>query len=103
MSESRKLNADQLQDALAKLPQWQLGDDGSAIAREYRFGDFMQAFAFMTEMAIWSEKQDHHPEWFNVYSRVKVTLTTHDAAGLTEKDLAWARRADATFARDHSG
>lgn len=102
MPESQKIGANPLQDGLAKLPQWQLSSDGNAITREYGFSDFMQAFAFMAEMAIWSEKQNHHPEWCNVYNRVKVTLTTHDAGGLTEKDLAWARRADAIYARSQS-
>lgn len=101
MPEASKIDPDQLQDKLAALAQWRLDNAGQSIAREYRFDDFMQAFAFMSEMAIWSEKHDHHPEWFNVYNKVKVTLTTHDAGGLTERDLAWARHADAVFSRSH--
>ncbi|MCK9515036.1 MAG: 4a-hydroxytetrahydrobiopterin dehydratase [Ottowia sp.] len=101
MPEASKIHPDQLQDKLAALAQWRLDNAGQSIAREYRFDDFMQAFAFMSEMAIWSEKHDHHPEWFNVYNKVKVTLTTHDAGGLTERDLAWARHADAVFSRSH--
>lgn len=99
MPELQKLSADQLQDGLVQLAHWQLGSDGNAMVREYHFDDFMQAFAFMAEMALWSEKQDHHPDWCNVYNKVRVTLTTHDAGGLTARDLAWAQRADAVFAR----
>lgn len=102
MPETRKLGADALRRELPGLAPWQLDDAGLALVREYRFDDFMQAFAFMTEMAIWSEKQDHHPEWSNVYNRVRVTLTTHDAGGVSDSDLAWARRADATYARVHA-
>lgn len=99
MPEATKLGSDELQRELPALAPWRLDEAGLALVREYRFRDFMQAFAFMTEMAIWSEKQDHHPEWFNVYNRVRVTLSTHDAGGVTSLDLAWARHADAAYAR----
>jgi 4a-hydroxytetrahydrobiopterin dehydratase len=85
--------------ALAALPAWQHDPKRDAIMRAFVFKDFMQAFAFMTEMAIWSEKHDHHPEWFNVYNKVNVTMTTHDAGGLSQRDVDWARHADAVAAR----
>jgi 4a-hydroxytetrahydrobiopterin dehydratase len=65
-----------------------------AIARTYVFPDFVAAFGFMARAALWAEKLDHHPEWTNVYRRVEVTLTTHDAGGLTMKDVDLARRMD---------
>ena len=67
-----------------------LDAEKGAIARSFVFGNFAEAFAFMTRMALVSEKLDHHPEWFNVYNRVEVLLTTHDADGVTELDLAMA-------------
>lgn len=83
----------------AELPDWQFGAErGGAIRREFVFADFVQAFAFMTRVALVAEKSDHHPEWSNVYNRVAITLTTHDAGGLTAKDVALARAADAAYA-----
>lgn len=77
--------------ALAKLQGWtRAPGDREAIARIYRFADFNIAFAFMTRVAIRAEQLDHHPEWFNVYNRVEVLLTTHDADGVTELDLTMA-------------
>jgi len=78
-------------DALASLPGWQEMDGRDAIVRSFRFENFRTAFAFMTEMALLAEKMDHHPEWFNVYSRVDVTLTSHDAGGITARDVRLAR------------
>jgi len=79
------------QAALAKLPGWMVADDKrEAISRTYKFADFNTAFAFMTRVAIRAEQLDHHPEWFNVYNRVEVILTTHDADGVTELDVALA-------------
>ncbi|AOR77014.1 MULTISPECIES: 4a-hydroxytetrahydrobiopterin dehydratase [Sphingomonadaceae] len=80
--------------ALAELPRWNLRADGLAIEAELKFGDFNEAFGFMTRVAIYADKADHHPEWFNVYSTVRVTLTTHDADGLSERDVAMARFID---------
>lgn len=77
--------------ALAQLPQWTLRADGLAICRTFRFADFNEAFGFMARVALEAEKADHHPEWFNVYNRVEVTLTTHDAGGLSARDVAMAR------------
>ena len=77
--------------ALAKLPGWQAAKgEREAIARTYRFADFNSAFGFMTRVAIRAEQLDHHPEWFNVYNRVEVILTTHDAGGVTELDVSLA-------------
>jgi 4a-hydroxytetrahydrobiopterin dehydratase len=70
------------------LPGWTGGDD--FITKVFKSGDFAEAFAFMTRIAIIAEKMDHHPEWFNVYNRVDVTLTTHDAGGVTQKDVTLA-------------
>lgn len=85
-------------EALAALPHWTLRADGLAIEREFRFRDFSEAFAFMARVALVSEKQDHHPEWSNVYNRVSVTLTTHDANGLSARDVEMARTIDALLA-----
>ena len=76
--------------ALAELDGWQEVDGRDAISKEFRFADFNAAFGFMTRAALVAEKMDHHPEWFNVYNRVDVTLTTHDAGGVTEKDTTLA-------------
>jgi 4a-hydroxytetrahydrobiopterin dehydratase len=81
-------------EALARLPHWALLEDGLAITRTFRFADFAEAFGFMTRVAILAEKADHHPEWFNVYNRVGITLTTHDAGGLSQRDVALARAID---------
>jgi 4a-hydroxytetrahydrobiopterin dehydratase len=80
--------------ALASLPEWTLADDGRAIERKLTFTDFAQAFGFMTRVAILAEKADHHPEWFNVYNRVEIRLTTHDAGGLSQRDVALAAAID---------
>lgn len=76
------------------LPGWSLAREGKAIERTFEFADFSQAFAFMTRVAMLAEKRDHHPEWFNVYNRVEITLTTHDADGLSLRDVKMARRID---------
>ena len=79
---------------LADLPEWTLADDGGAISRTFTFGSFNQAWAFMSRGALLAEKMNHHPEWFNVYSRVEVTLNTHDAGGVTDLDLRMAKAMD---------
>jgi 4a-hydroxytetrahydrobiopterin dehydratase len=78
---------------------WTREEKRDAISREFVFPDFNRAFAFMTQVALAAEKADHHPEWFNVYNKVRVTLTTHDAGGVTQKDLDLARVADEAYAR----
>jgi 4a-hydroxytetrahydrobiopterin dehydratase len=80
--------------ALDTLPDWQYDDDARAITRRFRFADFVAAFGFMSKVALLAEKAGHHPDWSNVYNRVTVTLTTHDAGGLTGKDIALARQID---------
>jgi 4a-hydroxytetrahydrobiopterin dehydratase len=81
--------------ALAALPEWSLRADGLAITRTFRFTDFAEAFGFMTRVALMADKMDHHPEWSNVYDRVEVLLTTHDADGVTGLDLTLAAHMDA--------
>ena len=80
---------DGLDDILKK--DWTLAKDGKSIAKSYRFKDFNRAFSFMTAVALVAEKMDHHPDWTNVYNTVDVTLSTHSAGGLTEKDVALAK------------
>ncbi len=77
--------------ALADLPRWTLRPDGLAVETELKFADFNEAFGFMTRVALYADKADHHPEWFNVYNTVRMTLTTHDAGGLSARDVAMAR------------
>ena len=84
--------------ALAALPHWTLSTDALAITRTLIFADFAQAFGFMARVAIVAEKADHHPEWFTVYNRVEVRLTTHDAGGLSHRDVALATAIDAFVA-----
>lgn len=74
---------------------WSLTEDGKAMTKSFEFRNFIAAFGFMTEAAMWAEKWNHHPEWFNVYNKVDVRLTTHDAGGLTEKDLKLALKMNA--------
>jgi 4a-hydroxytetrahydrobiopterin dehydratase len=81
--------------ALAGRGAWVLREDGLAITRNLRFADFSEAFAFMTRVALLAEKADHHPEWSNVYNRVSITLTTHDAGGLSARDISMAKSIDA--------
>lgn len=74
---------------------WARSDDGKAIKKTFKFKTFRDAMAWMTRVAFEAESADHHPEWFNVYNRVEVTLTTHDTGGLTEKDISLATQMDA--------
>ena len=76
---------------LTELPDWTLRADGKALERSFKFADFNAAFGFMTRVALYADKHDHHPEWSNVYNRVEITLTTHDADGLSQRDAAMAR------------
>jgi 4a-hydroxytetrahydrobiopterin dehydratase len=80
--------------ALSALPGWALAEGREAITKSFRFRDFNAAFGFISRAALVAEKLDHHPEWFNVYNRVEVTLATHDAGGLTELDIALAKAMD---------
>lgn len=83
------LTPSELETALASLDGWAVRD--GKLHREFVFADFVEAFGFMTRAAIVAEKRNHHPEWFNVYHTVRVELTTHDAGGITERDVALAR------------
>jgi 4a-hydroxytetrahydrobiopterin dehydratase len=87
---AQKLNPEARKMALAKLGGWSDVTGRDAIARKFVFKDFNQAFGFMTRAALVAEKMDHHPEWFNVYKTVEVTLSTHDAGGVTELDVKLA-------------
>ena len=87
-----KLTETELADLLARHPEWQLRADGLALERTFRFGDFNAAFGFMTRVAIYADKADHHPEWFNVWNRVVVDLSTHDAGGITAWDVQLAEK-----------
>ena len=80
--------------ALKILKEWKLVDGRDAIHKQYRFKNFVEAFGFMSQAALVAERMDHHPEWFNVYNRVDVTLTTHDAEGLSQRDIELARAMD---------
>jgi len=93
-----QLSEEERKTWLSALPEWSLCRDGNAIERTFEFGDFSAAFAFMTRVALIAEKRDHHPEWFNVYNRVEITLTTHDAGGLSLRDVKMARKIDALSA-----
>ena len=90
-----KLNAEARRRALAGLPEWSLVDGREAIVRRFKFADFNTAWGFMSRVALQAERMDHHPEWFNVYATVEITLSTHDCGGLSEKDIALAAFIDA--------
>ncbi len=87
----KKLEGAERKQALAELRDWREAPGRDAIQRNFVFKDFNQAFGFMSRVALLAEKMDHHPEWFNVYKTVDVTLATHDAGGVTEKDIAMAK------------
>jgi 4a-hydroxytetrahydrobiopterin dehydratase len=90
----KKLAPDELAKLLAELELWQLSADNGAIHRSFKFADFNEAFGFMTRVAIKAQEMDHHPEWSNVYNKVEITLSTHTAQGLTERDITLARFID---------
>ena len=91
---STLLTEDERTAALARLDGWTVVADRDALTKSFRFADFNAAFGFMTRVALAAERADHHPEWFNVYNRVDVTLATHDAGGVTGKDVALAEFMD---------
>jgi 4a-hydroxytetrahydrobiopterin dehydratase len=88
-----KLLDQQIQEQLGTLSGWELKD--GKLHKAYKFKNFVEAFGFMTKAALEAEKMNHHPEWFNVYNRVVVDLTTHDAGGISELDVALAKKFDA--------
>ena len=89
-----QLTEDERADALDELDEWDYDEVRDAISRSFTFADFSEAFAFMTRVALLAEKADHHPEWSNVWNRVDITLTTHDAGGLSARDVAMAEAID---------
>jgi len=93
---TNKLTETAREAALADLVGWSDVDNRDAITKEYRFRDFNAAFGFMARIALYAERNDHHPEWFNIYNKVNVTLTTHEADGVSEKDIVLARFMDTT-------
>ena len=91
---AEKLSNERRAEVLGQLAGWQAVDGRDAITRTFKFKDFNEAFGFMARAALIAEKMDHHPEWLNVYNRVDVTLSTHDAGGLTELDVELAASMD---------
>ena len=90
---AERLSDEQIDDALKELDGWEL--ENGKLNREFKFANFIQAFGFMTSAAIEAEKMNHHPEWFNVYSKVSVQLVTHDAGGITALDIDLAAKMNA--------
>jgi 4a-hydroxytetrahydrobiopterin dehydratase len=89
-----KLTPTALDDAMAKLTGWKAVSGGSAIKKSFTLADFNEAWGFMTRVALAADKADHHPEWSNVYNKVVITLSTHDAGGVTSKDIKLAKFID---------
>jgi 4a-hydroxytetrahydrobiopterin dehydratase len=94
-----KLTGKARQEALGPLKHWKKVTGRDAIAKAFKFKDFNEAFGFMSRVALKAEAMDHHPEWFNVYNQVLVTLTTHDAGGVSELDIRMAKYIDSLAAR----
>ena len=90
-----KLTAGQRDAALKELGEWKAARNGEAIQRSFKFKDFIEAWGFMTRVALLAQSQDHHPEWFNVYNKVDITLSTHDCGGLSARDVKLAKSIDA--------
>ena len=91
---TEKLSGQGVEEQLGSVEGWALVKDGTAISKSFKFKNFSQAWAFMSRLALLAEKMNHHPEWFNVYNRVDITLNTHDVGGLSELDFTMARQAD---------
>lgn len=96
----KKLSSAEVKAALAGLPGWSL--EKGKLHREYKFANFVEAFGFMASASLVAESMNHHPEWFNVYRVVRIDLTTHDAGGISARDLEMAKRFE-TLARSRSG
>ena len=92
MAKPSRMSDEQVSRALTELPGWELA--AGKLHRELEFADFVEAFSFMTRVALAAERMDHHPEWFNVYKRVVIDLRTHDCDGISERDFALARAID---------
>lgn len=93
-----KLTDAERKAALATLASWQMVDGKDAIHRAFKFKDFIEAWGFMNRVALLAQAQDHHPEWFNVYNKVEITLTTHDCKGLSARDVKLAQDIDKLLA-----
>ncbi len=93
-----KLRPESMEQHLSKLDQWVFEDE--KLRRNFQFQNFSDAFAFMTQVALLAERMNHHPEWSNVYNKVHIRLTTHDAGGVSTRDLALARAIDHLLAKD---
>ena len=93
-----KLTEAERAQALKDLPHWRSTDGRDAISRSFKFKSFSEAWGFMARVALLAESQDHHPEWFNVYNRVDITLSTHDCGGLSARDVKLAKSIDALLA-----
>jgi 4a-hydroxytetrahydrobiopterin dehydratase len=89
-----KLTGTKRDEALGGLKGWRFDESAEALRQDFKFKDFPEAFGFMTRVALLAQAADHHPEWSNVYNKVSIMLTTHDAGGLTEKDVELARAID---------
>ncbi|MEM6476902.1 MAG: 4a-hydroxytetrahydrobiopterin dehydratase [Pseudomonadota bacterium] len=94
MSTIPELTQAERDQLLADRPDWELAREGKAIMRTFQFGDFSEAWGFMSRVALIADSQDHHPEWLNVYAKVEITLTTHDAGGLSQRDAVMAKAID---------
>ena len=88
---SKKLSPNTRNESMKKLKEWKKTRGRDSIEKEFIFSDFQAAFSWMTRIALFAEKMDHHPEWYNIYNRVDITLTTHDSGGVTEKDITLAK------------
>lgn len=97
MGKRSKLSEPEIAERLARLPHWSL--QSGKLHREYKFADFVHAFGFMSAAALCAESMNHHPEWFNVWSTVKVDLNTHDAGGITEMDFTLAEKMEMLAAK----
>ena len=90
---AKKLTEAQIQENLVQVDGWTI--ENGKLHKEFQFDNFVSAFGFMTQLALVAESMNHHPEWFNVYNRVTIDLTTHDADGISDLDFQWAKQADA--------
>ena len=90
---AKKLTDAQIQENLTQVDGWTI--ESGKLHKEFQFDNFVSAFGFMTQLALVAESLNHHPEWFNVYNRVTIDLTTHDAGGISDLDFQWAKQADA--------
>ena len=90
---AKKLTDAQIQENLTQVDGWTI--ENGKLHKEFQFDNFVSAFGFMTQLALVAESLNHHPEWFNVYNRVTIDLTTHDAGGISDLDFQWAKQADA--------